>query len=99
MSRALHSKAELHAAIDAMPDAFVGDGIILYAPRLEMKFKKKHPQRRFVLTGDDDLMAGFYEQRDRYITILGNATHAKECMLALWKAPTDEQIKNWENSD
>ena len=95
MSRALHSKAELHAAIDAMPDAFVGDGIILYAPKLEMKFKKKHPQRRFVLTGDDDLMAGFYEQRDRYITILVNKAHALEALLALWKAPTDEQIANW----
>ena len=95
MSRAIHDRKSLHAAIDALPASFIEKGVILYAPRVEMEFKKKHPQRRFVLTGDDDLMAGFYEQRDRYITILVNKAHALEALLALWRAPTDEQIANW----
>ena len=95
MSRALHSKAELHAAIDAMPDAFVGDGIILYAPKLEMKFKRKHPQRRFVLVCDDDHASRLYAARDRIITALDNKSDALNIMCALWEAPKDEELKSW----
>ena len=95
MSRALHSRREILEWLGGVSDDALAQGMVPLFPKIEANYKKKHPQRRFVLTGDDDLMRRWYAQRDRYISILVNKGLALSTMLALLEAPTDEQIEHW----
>jgi len=95
MSRAIHDRKSLHAAIDALPASFIEKGVILYAPRVEMEFKKKHPQRRFVICCDDDHASRLYAARDRIITAIDNKAQALDIMCALWEAPKLEELNSW----
>lgn len=78
-----------------MSDAVLEKGFIPYFPKIEMEHKKKNPQRRFVLTGDDEIMARFYAQRDRYISILVNKGMALDILARMWEGVSDEQLQAW----
>jgi len=95
MSRAKHTREELHAAIDELPDATVADGIVLLAPRTENRYRQKHPQKRFVLVCDDDVAARLYAQKERWFSIVVNKGHALDMMCALWEKVTNEQLEDW----
>ena len=96
MSRALHSRADLHAQIDSLPDRMVTDGVILYAPKTEARYRKSHPHKRFVIEADVDLIKGLEEERDRWITAFGgHKGMALSNMVAWLKRPTQEDLALW----
>jgi len=95
VSRAMHTKAEIRQWLDSVSDEVVAQGVIPYMPRIEMRFKAKHPQRRFVICCDDDHASRLYAARDRIITAIDNKAQALDIMCALWEAPKDEELKSW----
>ena len=95
MSRAMHTKAEIRQWLDSVSDEVVAQGVIPYMPKIEMRYKKKHPQKRFVLVCDDDHASRLYAARDRIITAIENKSHALDIMCALWEAPKDAELQNW----
>ena len=96
MSRAMHTKAEIRQWLDSVSDEVVAQGVIPYMPRIEMRFKAKHPQRRFVICCDDDHASRLYAARDRWFGLLPKG-QALDIMCTLWEHCSDEQIKGWEN--
>jgi len=95
MSRALHSKAELHAAIDAMPDKYVKDGVIVVSPKAETRYRRGKPRTYFRRQCDKDIADRLDTQWDRFITSFVNKGIALDNLCAVLERVTDDELKQW----